>query len=88
MNMKNRHIRIEKFDTDIAETTYYVYDFDFNVNKKKIVYQGTSKSGVYLVAHKYARVNNLPLYEIVYKGSVDDNGILHHIPVERHEITL
>jgi hypothetical protein len=84
--MKNRHIRIEKFLTDISETTYYVFDFD--ENKKKIIYQGTSKSGVYQVAHKYARLNSLPLYEIVYTGSVDDNGILHHIPVKHQEITL
>lgn len=84
--MKNRYVGIDQFPSGLNETTYYVFDID--ENKKKIVYQGTSKSGVYLVAHKYARVNNLPLYETVYRNSVDDNGILHSIPIKRHEITL
>jgi hypothetical protein len=83
--MKNRFVLINKFP-DGNETTYFVIDNDDN--KMKFVYQGTSKSGVYLVAHKYARVNNLPLYETVYTNSVDDNGVAHQIPVKRHEITL
>ena len=66
--MKNRYVGIDKFVGLDGTTTYFV--MEVNDNKSKIVYRSSSKNGAYQVAHKYARLNVIPLYETVYNALV------------------
>ena len=84
--MKNRYVGIDRFVSLEGETTYYVTEV--NENKSTLVYKGKSKNGVHQVAHKYARLNNLPLYETIYTNVLDENGVSHLKPVQNKTITL
>jgi hypothetical protein len=82
--MKNRYVGIDKFVGLDGTTTYFV--MEVNDNKSKIVYRSSSKNGAYQVAHKYARLNVIPLYETIYNALVDDNGVTHLHPVKQNKI--
>lgn len=82
--MNKPHILIERFHSTIGNTLYQVYF----VNGETALHLYTSpfKQGAYQNAHREAKKYNVPLYETVYKKTVDGNGIEHIVPTKNMEV--
>ena len=82
--MKKPHILIERFQPTTQNTIYQVYFV--NGSSQNILHSSPFKQGAYQNAHREAKKYNVPIYETVYRKTLDNNGIEHMIPIKNLEV--
>ena len=82
--MDKPHIIIERFQSTIGNTIYQVYFV--NGQSSLHLYSSPFKQGAYQNAHREAKKDNVPIYETVYRKTLDKNGIEHMIPIKNLEV--
>lgn len=84
--MNKPHITIERFKSTSGEFLYHVYLV--NGTKSSLISSSPHKNGAYQIAHRLARTNNAPLYEVQYKTVMDENGVSHIIPEKNVQVKI
>ena len=84
--MNKSHIVIERFNNTIGNTLYQVY---FIKDKAAtLIYTSPFKQGAHQTAHREAKKLNVPLYETIYRKTIDGNGVEHIVPTKNTELKV
>jgi hypothetical protein len=84
--MNKPHITIERYKSTSGEFLYHV--FQVNGSKTNLLTSSPHKNGAYQSAHRFARSQNAPLYEVLYKTVMDENGVSHLIPEKNIQVKI
>jgi hypothetical protein len=82
--MNKPHIVIERFHSTVGNTLFQVYFI--NDTTSLLLYTSPFKQGAYQNAHREAKKYNVPVYETIYRKTLDKNGIEHIIPIKNTEL--